>query len=110
MRPADLSCANDPEPFGNCPARDRSRKSRADAVSPDIPAAYPQTRRLERSMDLRMSEDLRQKSRGSPFKGGTGWRRALRGSRAPAWTVSISAKMRGYGPAMVVVRSIFWQV
>src|SRR5258707_8989508 len=64
MRPAGRFCANDPEPFGNWPARDRSRKSQAAAASPDIPAAYPQKRRSERSMNLRMSEGLQLKSRG----------------------------------------------
>src|SRR6266550_8573354 len=64
MRPAGRFCSNCPEPFGNCPARDLFRKSQAAEASPDIPAAYPQKRQSERSMNLRMSEGLQLKSRG----------------------------------------------
>src|SRR5207253_8078370 len=64
MRPAGRFCANGPEPFGNCPARDRFRKSQAAEASPDIPAAYPQKRQSERSMNSQMSEGLQLKSPG----------------------------------------------
>src|SRR6266576_4357440 len=95
MRPAGRFCANDPEPFGNCPARDRFRKSQAAEASPDIPAAYPQKRRSERSMNLRMSEGLQLKSRGFLSK-------AARAEAAPpgipgpsTWTVCKNVKIRG---------------
>src|SRR5712664_2028655 len=110
MRPAGRFCANDPEPFGNCPARDRSRKSQAAAASPDIPAAYPQKRRSERSMNLRMSEGLQLKSRGFLSK-------AARAEAAPRefWghppgPSAKTSKSGESGPVMVVDRSIFCQV
>src|SRR5258705_11854799 len=110
MRPAGRFSANDPEPFGNWPARDRSRKSQAAAASPDIPAAYPQKRRSERSMNLRMSEGLQLKSRGFLSK-------TARAEAAPRGTPGAGRdgpqkrkNPGGSGPVMVVVRLIFGQV
>src|SRR5258706_6882446 len=110
MRPAGRFCANDPEPFGNWPARDRSRKSQAAAASPDIPAAYPQKRRSERSMNLRMSEGLQLKSRGFLSK-------TARAEAAPPGTPGADLDRPqkrknpgGSGPVMVVDRLIFCQV
>src|SRR6266478_6610306 len=106
MRPEGRFCANGPVPFGNCPARDRSRKSQAAAASPDIPAAYPQKRRSERSMNLRMSEGLQLKSHG--FLSKAGWVGAPPGHRSTGLTPKQKAlKYAGRGPVMVVDCSIF---
>src|SRR6266446_2353777 len=110
MRPADRLRASGPEPFGNCPARDRSRKSQAAAASPDIPAAYPQKRRSGRSMRLRMPEGLQLKSRGFLSKAA----RAEAAPRIPwASTSTVRKNVKnpgGAGPVMVVDCSIFCQV
>src|SRR6266566_6501272 len=110
MRPAGRFCANGPEPFGNCPARDRFRKSQAAEASPDIPAAYPQKRQSERSMNLRMSEGLQLKSRGVLSK-------AAQAESAPPeipghrpGPSAKTSKFGDAGPVMVVDRSIFCQV
>src|SRR6266436_10182204 len=110
MRPADRLRASGPEPFGNCPARDRSRKSQAAAASPDIPAAYPQKRRSGRSMRLRMPEGLQLKSRGFLSKAA----RAEAAPRIPGASDLDRPQKRqesgGAGPVMVVDCSIFCQV
>src|SRR6267142_3889110 len=94
MRRAGRFCANDPEPFDNCGARDRYRKSRAAAASPDIPAAYPQKRRSEHSTNLRMSEGLQLKSR--DFLSTTGRQGRDPGFPGPpAWTGGKSVKIHG---------------
>ena len=46
-------------------------------------------------MNLQMSEGLQLKSRGFPFKGGTGRGRAPEGPRAPVSTVRICVKCAG---------------
>src|SRR3984957_8409767 len=103
MPPADQSCANDPEPFGNCPVRDRSRKSPAAAAWPGIPAACRQTARSEHQTNWRMSEDLRLRSRWA-----SSWRAGRAGGHwVPALKIQHSVKITSPGRVTVVDHSIF---
>lgn len=75
-----------------------------------IPAAYPQTRRSERSMNLQMYEGLQLKSGGFPFKGGTAGRRPDRRQRGFRKLVPRSFPARPAGDETNVSSANYWAV